>query len=181
MLPSKSCKTINANFLLKNFGLTFFDRFKTGTYLVNWFGRGSADRTWRFGGSAEPCWTYKFGRYQCRFIGRSLCGGSILNRYQILSAAHCFEHGRGNPSDWIILVGKNNIRRKEIHQSKITRHKAKKLKNVYVAKKIIVHERWRVIFPTGSYFLSFRKANFLHILKSGIISYNFYIFEWYLT
>ena len=69
------------------------------------------------------------------------CGGSILNRYQILSAAHCFEHGRGNPSDWIILVGKNNIRRKEIHQSKITRHKAKKLKNVYVAKKIIVHER----------------------------------------
>ena len=45
MLPSKSCKTINANFLLKNFGLTFFDRFKTGTYLVNWFGRGPADRT----------------------------------------------------------------------------------------------------------------------------------------
>ena len=118
MLPSKSCKTINANFLLKNFGLTFFDMFKTGTNLVNWF-----------------------GRYRCRFIGRSLCGGSILNRYQILSAAHCFEHGRGNPSDWIILVGKNNIRRKEIHQSKITRHKAKKLKNVYVAKKIIVHER----------------------------------------
>ena len=39
MLPSKSCKTINDNFLLKNFGLTFFDRFKTGTYLVNWFGR----------------------------------------------------------------------------------------------------------------------------------------------
>ena len=34
MLPSKSCKTINAKFLLKNFGLTFFDRFKTGTYLV---------------------------------------------------------------------------------------------------------------------------------------------------
>ena len=31
MLPSKSCKTINANFLLKNFGLTFFDMFKTGT------------------------------------------------------------------------------------------------------------------------------------------------------
>ena len=47
MLPSKSCKTIND----KNFGLTFFDRFKTGTYLVNWFGRG---------------------RYRCRFIGRSL-------------------------------------------------------------------------------------------------------------
>ena len=39
MLPSKSCRTINANFLLKNFGLTFFERFKTGTYLVNWFGR----------------------------------------------------------------------------------------------------------------------------------------------
>ena len=44
MLPSKSCKTINVNFLLKNFGLTFFDRFKTGTYLVNWFGRGSVVR-----------------------------------------------------------------------------------------------------------------------------------------
>ena len=49
MLQSKSCKTINDNFLLKKFGLTFFDRFKTGTYLVNWF-----------------------GRYRCRFIGRSL-------------------------------------------------------------------------------------------------------------
>ena len=74
MLPSKSCKTINANFLLKNFGLTFFDRFKTGTYLVNWFGRGSGEKTWRFGGSAEPCRTSKFGRYRCRcrFIGRSL-------------------------------------------------------------------------------------------------------------
>ena len=44
MLPSKSCKRINANFLLKNFGLTSFDRFKTGTYLVNWFGRGSVVR-----------------------------------------------------------------------------------------------------------------------------------------
>ena len=75
MLPSKSCKTINANFLLKNFGLTFFDRFKTGTYLVNWFGRGSADRTWRFGGSVEPYRTSKFGRYRCRFIGRSLLRG----------------------------------------------------------------------------------------------------------
>ena len=74
MLPSKSCKTINANFLLKNFGLTFFDRIKTGTYLVNWFGRGSADQTLRFGGLAEPCRTSKFGRYRCRcrFIGRSL-------------------------------------------------------------------------------------------------------------
>ena len=80
MLPSKSCKTINANFLLKNFGLTFFDRFKTGTYLVNWFGRGSADRTWRFGGSAEPCRTSKFGRYRCRcrFIGRSLVVWNIF-------------------------------------------------------------------------------------------------------
>ena len=79
MLPSKSCKTINANFLLKNFGLTFFDRFRTGTYLVNWFGRGSADRTWRFGGLAEPCWTSKFGRYRCRcrFIGRSLILGAF--------------------------------------------------------------------------------------------------------
>ena len=60
--------------MLQNFGLTFFDRFKTGTYLVNWFGRGSADQTWRFGGSAKPCRTSKFGRYRCRcrFIGRSL-------------------------------------------------------------------------------------------------------------
>ena len=69
------------------------------------------------------------------------CGGSILNRYQIITAAHCFGKGKGNPSDWIILVGKNNIRRKEIHQSKITRHKAMTLKNVYIPKKIILHER----------------------------------------
>ena len=84
MLPSKSCKTINANFLLKNFGLTFFDRFKTGTYLVNWFGRGSADQTWRFGGSAEPCRTSKFGRYQCRcrLIGRSLKNTNITVEVQ---------------------------------------------------------------------------------------------------
>ena len=87
MLPSKSCKTINANFLLKNFGLTFFDRFKTGTYLVIWFGRGSADQTLRFGGLAEPCRTSKFGRYRCRcrFIGRSLVNSDFNGSKQTSS------------------------------------------------------------------------------------------------
>ena len=73
MLPSKSWKTINANFLLKNFGLTFCDRFKTGAYLVNWFGRGSAD--------TEPEGRY---RCRCRFIGRSL----VDNMEKVGNMAH---------------------------------------------------------------------------------------------
>ena len=80
MLPSKSCKTINTNFLLKNFGLTFFDRFKTGTYLVNWF-----------------------GRYRCRclFIGRSLQHSNlIINKLykgeKLKKNGHSFQDVKGD-------------------------------------------------------------------------------------
>ena len=114
MLPSKSCKTINANFLLKNFGLTFFDRFKTRTYLVNWFGRGSADWTWRFGGSAEPCRTSKFGRYRCRFISRSLLDSKNYHslfwlKLELHAEPSCLQHFRDrnelrNGEGWVHLV-----------------------------------------------------------------------------
>ena len=47
---------------------------KTRIYVVIWFGGGSVDRTWRFGGSAEPHRTSKFGRTEPEpeWFGRSL-------------------------------------------------------------------------------------------------------------
>ena len=37
-----------------------------------------------------------------------MCGGSILNEFQVLTAAHCFDGKMedSNPSNWIILAGK---------------------------------------------------------------------------
>ena len=47
---------------------------KTRIYVVIWFGGGSVDRTLRFGGSAEPHRTSKFGRTEPEpeWFGRSL-------------------------------------------------------------------------------------------------------------
>ena len=68
------------------------------------------------------------------------CGGIIINRYQIVTAGHCFER-QSSPQDWIIIAGRNDIYIPEIHKSPITDrlHNANNLENVYLPKEIIVH------------------------------------------
>ena len=68
------------------------------------------------------------------------CGGAIINKYQIVSAAHCFEHN-SNPQDWIIIAGRKDIYMPEIHKSPIKNRLniTKYLENVYLPKEIVMH------------------------------------------
>ena len=61
--------------------------------------------------STEHHWPFlvslqKWGKINKKYL--HMCGGSILNEFQVLTAAHCFD-GKWrdkNPSNWIILAGK---------------------------------------------------------------------------
>ena len=91
-VQQKSCKTKKAQLFASKFRSYIFQQVKTVTYIVIWFGRGSADRTCWFGGSAEPSRTSKFGRCRCRcrFIGRSLVVTEIfVSSFQFFRVGPC--------------------------------------------------------------------------------------------
>ena len=69
------------------------------------------------------------------------CGGSIINKYQVISAAHCFRKSK-NPRDWIVIAGRNDIYMPKLHKGRVEgrRFKAiKTLENVVGPKEIILH------------------------------------------
>merc|ERR1711953_512553 len=86
----------------------------------------------------------KYNRAKKKYVHN--CGGSIINKYQIISAAHCFDRSK-NPEDWIVIVGKNDIYMPKLHKGqKGRRRKAiNSLENVVGPKEIIVHGGYRSV------------------------------------
>ena len=75
---------------------------------------------------------------------RHECGGSIINKYQILSAAHCFKESQ-NPQDWIVIAGRNDFYIPRLHKPKGRYKVTENLKNVFIPKDIILHGGYRKV------------------------------------
>ena len=75
---------------------------------------------------------------------RHECGGSIINKYQILSAAHCFKESK-NPQDWIVIAGRNDFYIPRLHKPKGRYKVTENLKNVFIPKDIILHGGYRKV------------------------------------
>ena len=73
------------------------------------------------------------------------CGGSIINKHQILSAAHCFRPPKNKIKDWIIIAGKTDIYNPELHGLGRNRDAVGLLPHVYLPKEIIKHGGYRHI------------------------------------
>ncbi|XP_066594936.1 chymotrypsin-2-like [Prorops nasuta] len=56
------------------------------------------------GGESAPVGKYPY-QVQLRYRGRFLCGGSIINKQYILTAAHCIY--RRDSSDFVVIAGTN--------------------------------------------------------------------------
>ena len=61
------------------------------------------------GTDAQPgSWPWQVLLDTKAFPGPVWCGGSILNRYWIVTAAHCFDYGN-NPEFFTVTVGKDTL------------------------------------------------------------------------
>ena len=66
-----------------------------------------------------------------------MCGGVILNEYQILSAAHCFDNDAQSKMEkyWLVLAGTNNNtlpKKAKIHQWKMAEDHLRKVDEIII-------------------------------------------------